>query len=64
MPAPSATSSKMVPNFARSGCGRGREDTPGLEVHDDEDEMAAEEEITDLEEVAAPDASCLVLEEG
>jgi hypothetical protein len=52
------------PRAARSGCGDGSEDTPGLEVHDDEDEMAAEEEITDLEEVATPDAGCLVLEEG
>jgi hypothetical protein len=26
--------------------------------------LAAEQEVPDLEEVAAPDASCLVLEEG
>ena len=52
------------PRAAWSGCGDGTEDTPGLEVHDDEGEMAAEEEIPDLEEIAAPDAGCLVLEEG
>jgi hypothetical protein len=33
-------------------------------VHDDEDEMTAEEEIPDLDKVAAPDARRLVLEEG
>ena len=52
------------PRAAWSGCRDGAKDTPGLEVHNDEDEMTAEEKIPDLEEVAAPDAGCLVLEEG
>ena len=41
----------------------GEENAPGCEVHDDEYEVAAEPEVTSLEEVAGPDASALVPEE-
>src|SRR5262249_12875912 len=46
-------------------CGRrDMEHAPGCQVHDDEDEVAAEPDVASLKEVAAPDASCLVPEEG
>jgi hypothetical protein len=39
------------------------EKLPGLEMDDDEDEVAAEPEVADFNEVAGPDTSCLLMEE-
>ncbi len=44
--------------------GGGVDELPRLEVNDDEDVVAAEPEVTDLEEVAGPDRRSLLTQEG
>ena len=52
------------PVGARSSGRCEAEHGPGCQVHEDEDEVTSEPNVTSLEEVAAPDASRLVPEEG
>lgn len=51
------------PVAGRGSRGHGAQDLTRLEVHDDEDKVAAEPEVPDLEEVAGPNRRRLVLEE-